>query len=109
MLLNLDGLKKRTSPKDDNYQFFEERYSGLNTLQSRLNVWGGPDQWTRMRQDKLRGLKSSLFASYQRAIVQKYDVKKDSLANNIISIITILQDKGQLSDFQKQTLNQLEE
>jgi len=49
MLLNLDGLKKRTSPKDDNYQFFEERYSGLNTLQSRLNVWGGPDQWTRMR------------------------------------------------------------
>ena len=109
MLSNLDSLKKRTSPKDDNYQYFDKRDSGLNNLQSRLNVMGGPDQWTRMRQDKLRGLKSSLFASYQRAIVQKYDVKKDSLANSIISIITILQDKGQLSDSQKEILNTLEE
>jgi len=50
-----------------------------------------------------------LFASYQRAIVQKYDVKKDSLANSLISIITILQDKGELSDSQKELLIQIEE
>ena len=108
MLSSLNNLRKRISPKDDSYQYFDNKDFGLNNLQSRLNVMGGPDQWTRMRQDKLRGLKSALFASYQRAIVQKYDVKKDSLANSIISIITILQDKGQLSDSQKEILNTLE-
>ena len=109
MLLKLNNLERRTNPKDDNYQFFGEEHPGLKSMQSRLNVWGGPDQWTRMRQDKLRGLKAALFASYQRAIVQKYDVKKDSLANSLISIITILQDKGELSDSQKELLTQIEE
>jgi len=45
-------------------------------------------------------LKKALFASYQKAIVQKYNVKKDSLANNIIAIITLLQDKQDLTDSQ---------
>lgn len=109
MSLNLSNLEKRRSPKDDNYQFFQKKYPSLNTLQLRLNAFGGPDQWTRMREDKLKGLKSALFSSYQRAIVQKYDVKNSSLANNIISIITVLQDKGQLSDTQKEILKNLEE
>ena len=109
MNLNLDSLRNRATFKDDNEHLFGEKNFGLNTLQSRLNIRGGHDQWTRMRQDKLRSLYGALFSSYQRAIVQKYDVKKDSLANNIISIITILQDKGDLSDNQIQILNTIEE
>lgn len=109
MNLNLDSLRNRATFKDDNEHLFGEKNFGLNTLQSRLNIRGGHDQWTRMRQDKLRSLYGALFSSYQRAIVQKYDVKKDSLANNIISIITILQDKGDLSDSQSQILNTIEE
>ena len=109
MKLNLDSLRSRATFKDDNQHLYGEQHFGLNTLQSRLNIRGGHDQWTRMRQDKLRSLYGALFSSYQRAIVQKYDVKKDSLANNIISIITILQDKGDLSDNQSQILNTIEE
>ena len=83
--------------------------SGLDKMSKRLSVFGGEDQWTRMRQDKLRSLKKALLASYQRAIVQKYDVKKDSLANNIISIITLLQDNQELSDNQNNILKALED
>lgn len=54
------------------------RYGGgsevLNIMQERLRRHGGADQWTRMREDKLRSLKKALLYSYQRAIVQKYDV-----------------------------------
>ena len=56
----------------DSYDFG----SSLDKMNKRLSVFGGEDQWTRMRQDKLRSLKKALLASYQRAIVQKYDVKK---------------------------------
>lgn len=83
--------------------------SSLDKMNKRLSVFGGEDQWTRMRQDKLRSLKKALLASYQRAIVQKYDVKKDSLANNIISIITLLQDNQELSENQNNILVKLEE
>ena len=83
--------------------------SSLDKMNKRLSVFGGEDQWTRMRQDKLRSLKKALLASYQRAIVQKYDVKKDSLANSIISIITLLQDNQELSDNQTNILSKLED
>lgn len=83
--------------------------SSLDKMNKRLSVFGGEDQWTRMRQDKLRSLKKALLASYQRAIVQKYDVKKDSLANSIISIITLLQDNQELSDNQNSILSKLED
>ena len=83
--------------------------SSLDKMNKRLSVFGGEDQWTRMRQDKLRSLKKALLVSYQRAIVQKYDVKKDSLANNIISIITLLQDNQELSENQNNILVKLEE
>lgn len=83
--------------------------SSLDKMNKRLSVFGGEDQWTRMRQDKLRSLKKALLASYQRAIVQKYDVKKDSLANNIISIITLLQDNQELSENQNNILSNLED
>jgi len=105
-----DNMKKRISSNiNNNPDFTYEANSSLNRMSKRLNVYGGSDQWVRMREDKLRSLKKALLSSYQRAIVQKYDVKKDSLANNIISIITLLQDKQSLSDSQIAILNQLEE
>jgi len=104
-----DNMRKRvTSDINNNPDFGYETNSSLDNLSKRLNVYGGSDQWVRMREDKLRSLKKALLSSYQRAIVQKYDVKKDSLANNIISIITLLQDKQSLSDSQLAILNQLE-
>ena len=101
-MLELNNLKKRLDINNDsdNYQFFDENVTGLNNMQRRLQVRGGTDQWTRMREDKLKGLKKALLYSYQSAIVQKYDVKKDSLANNIISIITLLQDQQILNESQ---------
>jgi hypothetical protein len=49
MNLNLDSLRNRATFKDDNEHLFGEKNFGLNTLQSRLNIRGGHDQWTRMR------------------------------------------------------------
>ena len=46
------------------------------------------DQWTRMREDKLRSLKKTLRYSYQAAIVQKYDVSANSDARWLISLAT---------------------
>ena len=78
----------------DNFQYYDEpRYSFLKRMQSRLDARGGMDQWTRMRQDKLRSLKKALFSSYQSAIVQKYDVESETLINKITDIINILQNK----------------
>ena len=110
-MLELNNLKKRLDINNDsdNYQFFDENVTGLNNMQRRLQVRGGTDQWTRMREDKLKGLKKALLYSYQSAIVQKYDVKKDSLANNIISIITLLQDQQTLNESQQALLDALEE
>lgn len=78
-------------------------------MQARLNTRGGTDQLARMREDKLYSLKKALLSSYQSDVVQKYDVKKDSLANSLISIITLLQDQQELSDSQKTILNTVEE
>lgn len=106
----VDKLKLRV--KGNSYTDFQlntETDSSLIKMQNRLNVRGGPDQWTRMRQDKLRSLKKALLYSYQSAIVQKYDVKKDSLVNNIISIISLLQDKQTLSVNQEKILDELQE
>lgn len=108
----LDNLKKRldiNNDSDDYHIFDKTRTPGLSNMQARLNVRGGTDQWTRMREDKLWSLKKALLSSYQSAVVQKYDVKKDSLANNIIVIITLLQDQQELSQNQLNILKQLEE
>ena len=107
----LNNLKNRLDINNDsdNFQYYDKKHPELKNIQTRLNIRGGTDQWTRMRQDKLRSLKKALLYSYQSAIVQKYNVKKDSLANNIISIITLLQDQKELSDNQKAILDDLEE
>ena len=104
-----DNMRKRfVSDIDNNSDFYYKPNSSLDKMSKRLGVRGGSNQWIRMREDKLRSLKKALLASYQRAIVQKYDVKKDGLASSIISIITLLQDQQDLSDNQKATLNKLE-
>lgn len=105
-----DNMQKRfRADLNKNPSYNYDSGSSLDKMNKRLSVFGGEDQWTRMRQDKLRSLKKALLASYQRAIVQKYDVKKDSLANNIISIITLLQDNQELSENQSNILVKLEE
>ncbi len=105
-----DNMQKRfRADLNKNPSYNYDSGSSLDKMSKRLSVFGGEDQWTRMRQDKLRSLKKALLASYQRAIVQKYDVKKDSLANNIISIITLLQDNQELSENQNNILVKLEE
>lgn len=94
----------------DNYQYYNPtEQKGLDHMQKRLNSRGGTDQWVRMREDKLRGLKKSLLSSYQSAIVQKYDVNNNTLANNLISIITLLQDKQELSQSQNLFLDKIEQ
>ena len=107
----LNNLKKRLdiNNDNDNYQYFNQYEFGLKKMQARLNTRGGTDQLARMREDKLYSLKKALLSSYQSDVVQKYDVKKDSLANSLISIITLLQDQQELSDSQKTILNTVEE
>ena len=104
-----DNMRKRIrADLDKNPDHYYESDSGLDSMSKRLSVWGGSNQWIRMREDKLRSLKKALLSSYQKAIVQKYNVKKDSLANNLISIITLLQDKQELSENQINILDNLE-
>lgn len=107
----LNNLNKRLDINNDsdNYQYFEEKYTGLTNMQKRLNVRGGTDQWTRMREDKLRGLKKALLSSYQSAVVQKYDVENDTLINNIISIMVLLQENQELSSSEEAILDSLEQ
>ena len=112
MSVLLDNLKKRLDINNDsdNYYHYDDTYPDLKNMQTRLNARGGTDQWTRMRQDKLRSLKKALLSSYQSAIVQKYNVQKESLASNIISIITKLQDnQEELNEAEKLILTNLEE
>lgn len=92
---------------DLNASHIQERQSFKN-MKTRLDVRGGENQWIRMRQDKLRSLKKALLASYQRAIVQKYNVRKDNVANNLQNIITLLKTKEELSQEQNAFLDSLE-
>lgn len=102
-------IKRLEVSNDDSHNHqFEKKFRSINNMQARLNAFGGASQWIRMRQDKLRSLKKALLYSYQRAIVQKYDVKRDSLANNLINIITMLQDQIDLPDSEKSILQTVE-
>lgn len=105
----LNNLKNRIGINSDNFYDHSNSKPTLNTLQARLNVRGGSDQWVRMREDKLQSLKKALLYSYQSAIVQKYDVKSNTKVDNIIRLITRLQDQQELTQAEKQFLIQLEE
>jgi len=104
----IDTLKNRVRINSDNFYTHSTAGSALATVAKRLQVRGGPDQWVRMREDKLRSLKKALLYSYQSAVVQRYDVKKNSKANNIIQLITRLQDVIELNDNEKEFLTDLE-
>ena len=105
----IDNLRKRIKLDSDNFVTHAASPYGLNSLETRLAARGGSDQWVRMRQDKLRSLNRALLYSYQSAIVQRYDVKKNSQANNIIQLITRLQDILELNDNEKIFLSSIEE
>ena len=66
------------------------------------------DQWTRMREDKLRGLKRALYYSYQAAICQPYNASDDAMIKSITGIITAIQDQQELTENQITTLEGLE-
>ena len=66
------------------------------------------DQWTRMREDKLRGLKRALYYSYQAAICQPYNASDDAMIKSITGIITAIQDQQELTENQLTTLEGLE-
>lgn len=54
--------------------------NGLEIMKKRIRYYGdstSADQWTRMREDKLKSLKKALYYSYQAAIVQEYTYKED--------------------------------
>lgn len=77
-----DNLLKRLSVNSENFKNTSSGVQGLQNMQARLNVFGGPNQQIRMRQDKLRGLKKALLYSYQSAIVQKYDPLTQNVEEN---------------------------
>ena len=93
----------------DDYQLFDEQHQSLTNLQTRLVARGGTDQWTRMREDKLRTFKKALLSSYQSAIVQKYDVNRDTLAVKIKNIVYALENDQELTEDQQEILQELEE
>ena len=85
-------LKNRLQINEDNFYDHSTSSANLNTLQARLKTRGGSNQWIRMREDKLRSLKKALLYSYQSAVVQKYDINNNTKANNIIQLITKIQE-----------------
>ena len=76
-------------------------------MKARLDTRGGTDQWVRMRQDKLRSLKKALLYSYQKAIVQKYNVQNETLILNIETIIHLMEVQEDYTEY-LEILQQLE-
>ena len=86
-------------------------FKSLELMKKRVGYLGdsvGDSQWDRMRVQKLRSLKSALYASYQAAIVQPYDATNDTMILNITSIITAIQDDTKFSDNQLNIMSSLE-
>ena len=76
-------------------------------MKKRVGYFGdslSADQWTRMREDKLRSLKKALRYSYQAAIVQKYNVSADSEQKQLITIATKLEKIATLTDEERASL-----
>ena len=84
--------------------------TGLKRMNQRIGYYGdgtSVDQWTRMREDKLKSLKKALHYSYQAAIVQKYNVSADSEARRLISFSTKIEKIATLNTDELSTLNGL--
>ena len=79
----------------------------FETMKKRVGYYGdgaAVDQWTRMREDKLRSLKKALRYSYQAAIVQKYNVAADSEEKKLISLATKLEKIATLTEEERTAL-----
>ena len=73
----------------------------LEIMKKRVGYYGdsmSADQWTRMREDKLRSLRKALYYSYQAAIVQKYNIAIDSKERQLVAIATKLEKIATLSE-----------
>ena len=68
--------------------------NNLELMKKRVGYYGdttSADQWTRMREDKLKSLKKALRYSYQAAIVQKYNIGVESKERQLIAVATKLE------------------
>ena len=82
------GVVKRTDENGQEVTTGKGKYKKITAVH---------DQWTRMREDKLKTLRKALYYSYQAAVVQKYDVKADSEARWIIALATKLEKLAKLN------------
>ena len=102
-----NSLNKRININHDISYSFTQQQTGLKNMKARLDTRGGTDQWVRMRQDKLRSLKKALLYSYQKAIVQKYNVQNETLILNIETIIHLMEVQEDYTEY-LEILQQLE-
>ena len=59
-------------------------------MKKRIGHYGdatSADQWSRMREDKLRSLRKALHYSYQAAVVQKYNIAIDSRERQLLRLL----------------------
>ena len=76
-------------------------------MKKRIGHYGdatSADQWTRMREDKLRSLRKALHYSYQAAVVQKYNIAIDSRERQLVAIATKLEKIATLSEEERAAL-----
>ena len=86
--------------------------NGLHRMNQRIGYYGdgtSVDQWTRMRQDKLKSLKKALYYSYQAAVVQKYNTNIDNETRQLISFSAKIEKRITLSTKEKAALDALAE
>lgn len=86
MLRSLDNMYKRNGYFGVTKRMNKDGSETTEGLGDYKKPTRAHDQWTRMREDKLRSLKKALHYSYQAAIVQKYDVSANSDARWLISL-----------------------
>lgn len=76
-------------------------------MKKRIGYYGdatSADQWTRMREDKLRSLRKALYYSYQAAVVQKYNIAIDSKERQLVAIATKLEKIATLTEEERAAL-----
>lgn len=102
---NLDNMRKRVGyfgvvkrvDKDGNEVSGKGKYKRITQIH---------DQWTRMREDKLRSLRKALYYSYQAAVVQKYNVEVEGTSRLLINLATQLEKIATLTTEEKASLMQ---
>lgn len=81
--------------------------NNLELMKKRVGHYGdatSADQWTRMREDKLRSLRKALYYSYQAAVVQKYNIAIDGKERQLVAIATKLEKIATLTEEERAAL-----